>query len=215
MIVTIRVLIADDHAVVRQGIRALLEGHHELSVVGEAAGGREAVTQAQTLQPDVILLDLLMPDLNGVEVTRRLRTAGLRTRILILTSSMEHQFVADAIKAGADGYLLKASRVADLVQAIQQVARGQRVLDPAATEVLFEYLHQPDPLAELSSREREVFFELARGCSNPEIATTLSVSEATVRTHVANVLDKLMLRDRTQVTVYALKRGLIRLEELP
>lgn len=212
---TIRVLIADDHAVVRQGIRALLEGQQGLSVVGEVAGGSEAVTQAQALQPDVILLDLLMPDLNGVEVTRQLRAAGQRTRILILTSSVEHQLVADAIKAGADGYLLKASRVADLVQAIHRVAMGQRVLDPEATEVLFEYLHQPDPLVELSAREREVFFELVRGRSNPEIAAVLSVSEATIRTHIANVLDKLMLRDRTQVIIYALKRGLIRVEDLP
>ena len=212
---TISVLIADDHAVVRQGIRALLDGQQGLNVVGQVATGREAVAQAQTLQPDVILLDLLMPDLNGVEVTQQLRAAGQRMRILILTSSVEHQLVADAIKAGADGYLLKASRVADLVQAIHQVAKGQRVLDPKATEVLFEYLHQPDSLAGLSAREREVFFELVRGRSNPEIAAVLSVSEATIRTHIANVLDKLMLRDRTQVIIYALKRGLIRVEDLP
>lgn len=211
----IKVLIVDDHAVVRQGVRALLDNRSEVEVVGEATNGREAVALAQRLQPDVILLDLLMPEMNGVEVTRQLRALRLRSRILILTSSLEHQLVADAIKAGADGYLLKASRVADLVHAIVQVAQGQRVLDPAATEVLFEYLHQPDPLGELSSREREVFLELARGRSNPEIAEQLSVSEATVRTHVANVLDKLALRDRTQVTIYALKRGLIRLEDLP
>jgi len=184
-------------------------------VVGEAADGLQALQLVQELQPDVLLLDLLMPDLDGVAVTQRVRQSGLRTKILILSSSLDDARVLAAVRAGADGYLLKASRVGELVQAIVRVAQGQRVLDPAVTQVLVDHLHAADPMASLSAREREVFEELARGRSNNEIAAALHVGEATVRTHVASVLDKLGLRDRTQIIIYALKRGLIRLENLP
>jgi NarL family two-component system response regulator LiaR len=212
---SIRVLIVDDHAVVRQGLRALLESRPELVVVGEAADGQGALDQARTLRPDVVLLDLLLPDLSGAEVTERLRTEGLPCKVLILTSSLEERLVAAAVRAGADGYLLKATRVADLVHAIAEVAAGKRVLDPAATQALFAQLRQADPLAELSAREREVFAALARGRANPEIAAALQISEATIRTHAASVLEKLQLRDRTQVIIFALKHGLVRPEDMP
>jgi DNA-binding NarL/FixJ family response regulator len=212
---TISVLIVDDHAVVRQGLQALLTSRPEVLVVGEAADGAQALQLAQTMQPDVILLDLLMPEMDGIAVMQQVRQAGLRSKILILSSSLDDERVLAAVRAGADGYILKASRVGELVQAIVRVAQGQRVLDPAVTQVLVEHLHAVDPVASLSAREREVFDELARGRSNSEIAATLHVGEATVRTHVASVLDKLGLRDRTQIIIYALKRGLIRLENLP
>lgn len=212
---SISVLIVDDHAVVRQGLRALLESRPELTVAGEAADGQGALEQARALRPDVVLLDLLLPDLNGVEVTQRLRAEGLPCKVLILTSSLEDRLVAAAVRAGADGYLLKATRVADLAHAIVEVAQGKRVLDPAATQALFAQMRQADPLNELSSREREVFAALARGRANAEIAAALRIGEATVRTHVANLLDKLRLRDRTQVIIFALKHGLVRPEDMP
>jgi DNA-binding NarL/FixJ family response regulator len=212
---SIRVLIVDDHAVVRQGLQALLASRPEVQVIGEAADGAQAVQQAQALQPDVILLDLLMPDMDGVAVMQQVRQLGLRSKILILSSSLDDERVLAAMRAGADGYILKASRVGELVQAIVRVGQGQRVLDPAVTQVLVEHLHEADPLASLSVREREVFEELARGRSNSEIAAALHVGEPTVRTHVASVLEKLGLRDRTQIIIYALKRGVIRLENLP
>ena len=178
---TVSVLIVDDHAVVRQGLQALLMSRPEVQVVGEAADGAQAVQLAQALRPNVILLDLLMPDMDGVAVIQQVRQAGLRSKVLILSSSLD----------------------------------DERVLDPAVTQVLVDHLHDVDPVASLSAREREVFEELARGRSNSEIAAALHVGEATVRTHVASVLDKLSLRDRTQIIIYALKRGLIRLENLP
>jgi DNA-binding NarL/FixJ family response regulator len=212
---TVSVLIVDDHAVVRQGLQALLTSRPEVRVVGEAADGAQAVQLAQALQPDVILLDLLMPEMDGVAVMQQVRQAGLRNKILILSSSLDDERVLAAVRAGADGYILKASRVGELVQAIVRVAQGQRVLDSAVTQVLMEHLHEDNPVASLSEREREVFEELARGRSNYEIAAVLHIGEATVRTHVASVLDKLGLRDRTQIIIYALKRGLIRIENLP
>ncbi len=212
---TVSVLIVDDHAVVRQGLQALLTSRPEVRVVGEAADGAQALQLAQALRPDVILLDLLMPEMDGVAVMQQVRQAGLRSKILILSSSLDDERVLAAMRAGADGYILKASRVGELVQAIVRVAQGQRVLDPAVTQVLVDHLHEDDPVASLSGREREVFEELARGRSNSEIAAALHVGEATVRTHVASVLDKLGLRDRTQIIIYALKRGLIRVENLP
>ncbi len=212
---TIKVLIVDDHAVVRQGLRLLLEAQPGISVVGEAADGAMGVQQAQVLAPDVILMDLLMPGMDGVEAIRRLQALKAKGHVLVLTSSLEDHLVKQALQAGARGYILKASRSSELIQAIERVARGQSTLDPAAAQVLVQQVQTEDPLDSLTGREREVFEAMARGMTNPEIAEHLSVSEATVRTHVASVLDKLALRDRTQVMVYALKRGLVRLEDLP
>lgn len=211
----ISVLIVDDHAVVRQGLQALLANRPEVQIVGEAADGAQALELAQALRPDVILLDLLMPKMDGVAVLQQVRQLGLPSKVLILSSALDDERVLAAVRAGADGYILKASRVGELVQAIVRVAEGQRVLDPAVTQVLVGHLHEADPLTRLSAREREVFELLARGRSNSEIAATLHVGEATIRTHVASVLDKLGLRDRTQIMIYALKRGVIRIENLP
>jgi NarL family two-component system response regulator LiaR len=210
-----RVLIVDDHAVVRQGLRLLLESYSDLVVVGEAEDGETALRRAAALQPDVILLDLLMPGLDGVETLRRLREQRIPGEVLVLTASLEDHLVKQALQAGARGYVLKTSRPADLVEAVRRAARRQETLDPAAARALAQGLRGRDPLATLTPREREVFDALARGLSNPQIAAALHVTEATVRTHLASVLDKLELPDRTHATIYALKRGLIRVEDLP
>lgn len=211
----IRVLIVDDHAVVRQGLRLLLDAQQHIRVVGEAADGPMAIQMARELRPDVILMDLLMPGMSGIEAIQHITDLKLESQILVLSSSLEDQLIKQALQVGARGYILKASRAADLVQAIERVAQGLSSLDPAATQVLMQQVQSQDPLEALTAREREVFDAMAHGLSNPEIAEHLSVSEATVRTHVANVLDKLTLRDRTQVIIYALKRGLIHVEDLP
>jgi NarL family two-component system response regulator LiaR len=211
----IRVLIVDDHAVVRQGLRLLLDAQDNIEVVGEAADGETAIQMGRTLEPDVILMDVLMPEMDGIETTRAILGHGVESRILMLTSSLEDQLVKEALRAGAHGYILKASRAAELVQAIERVAAGQSALDPAAAQVVMQQVRSDDPLDSLTTREREVFDQMARGQNNHDIAEILTISEATVRTHVGSVLDKLMLRDRTQVMIYALKRGLVRLEDLP
>jgi DNA-binding NarL/FixJ family response regulator len=211
----IRVLIVDDHAIVRQGLRAMLEAQPEIEVIGEAADGAMAVQTARTLNPDVILMDLLMPGVGGVDAIRELRKFDMENRTLVLSSSSEDQLIKEALKAGAMGYMLKASRTAELVQAIERVAAGQTVLDPAAARVVIRQTQTQDALETLTEREREVFDLLILGRKNAEIASAITVSEATVRTHVSSVIDKLGLRDRTHIVVYALKRGLVRLEDLP
>lgn len=211
----IDVLIVDDHAVVRQGLRLLLEAQPNIRVVGEAADGETAVQRVRDLRPDVVLMDLIMPGMNGIEAIRRLKELPVESEVLVLSSSLEDHLVKQALQAGARGYVLKVSRSADLVQAIERVAQGLSTLDPAATQIVLQQVRRQDPLETLTPREREIFEALARGLSNPEIAQQFTVSEATVRTHIANVLDKLGLRDRTQVTIYALKRGLLRIEDLP
>jgi NarL family two-component system response regulator LiaR len=174
-----------------------------------------AIQMARQLEPAVILMDLLMPGMNGIDTMHRLQELKLDSKVLVLTSSLEDQLVKQALQAGAHGYVLKASRAVELVQAIERVAQGISALDPAAAQVLMHQVQGHDPLQTLTTREREVFDLMARGMNNAEIAEHLTVSEATVRTHIANILDKLALRDRTQVTIYALKRGLIRVEDLP
>lgn len=210
----IRVLIVDDHAVVRQGLSILLETRPDIQVVGEAADGESAVLQARSLTPDVILLDLIMPGLDGVATLRKLRQAGVTARVLVLTSSVEDQLIKQALQEGADGYLLKASRMNEVLGAIERVAAGQSVLDPLVAQKVMSQLRAGDPVDALTVREREVFERMARGYNYEEIAAQLGVSEATIRTHGANVLDKLALRDRAQVMAYALKRGLVRPEDL-
>jgi DNA-binding NarL/FixJ family response regulator len=212
---SIKVLIVDDHAVVRQGIKALLTAYPNIQVLGEAADGETTLHLAQVLQPDVILLDLLMPGMSGVAVLKKLKEKANPAKVLILTSSLEETLVNQAISAGANGYVLKAIRAGDLVTAIIKVAEGQTTFDAAATRILAQKISSGDPLQSLTLREKEVFEQLARGLSNPEIAAKLQIGEATVRTHIASVLEKLSLRDRTQVTIFALKHSLIKIEDLP
>ncbi len=213
---TIRVLVADDHLVVRRGVRALLATELGIEVVGEATDGVEAVRAAAELAPDVILLDLEMPRLDGVEALRRVLAERPGTRVLVLTSFATDDKVFPAIKAGALGYLLKDSDPDDLARAIRQVHRGESSLHPAvARKVLRELARPPqrpptpDPL---SARELEVLRLVARGLGNQEIAAALGIGEATVRSHVSSILSKLHLASRTQAALYALREGLASLE---
>jgi len=215
----IRVLIADDHAILRKGIRALLRTEPDMEVVGETADGIETVAQARALRPDVILMDLVMPHMDGIEATRRIAAERLGVRILVLTSFAADDKVFPAIKAGALGYIMKDSGPDELVQAIRQVHRGQPSLAPAiALKVLHELSHPPQqPLTPdpLTGREMEVLRLLAQGKSNREIADQLVIVELTVRTHVSNILGKLHLASRTQAALYALKEGLASLDDVP
>jgi NarL family two-component system response regulator LiaR len=216
----IRVLLTDDHAIVRKGVRALLATEPGIEVVGEAGTGTEAVAQAEALRPDVILMDLVMPELDGIEATRQIMVKLPCTHILVLTSFAADEKVFPAIKAGALGYLLKDSGPEELVGAIHKVHHGEPWLEASIARKLLMELSQPpkqqpltaDPLTE---REFDVLRLIAKGCSNKEIALKLSVSELTVRTHVSNILSKLHLASRTQAALYALQTGISSLEDLP
>jgi len=213
----IRVLIADDHPIVRKGIRALLATEADIEVVGEAADGKEAIEKAERLRPDVVLMDLVMPGMDGIEAIRRITARQPETRILVLTSFAEDEKVFPALKAGALGYLLKDSSPEELVRAIHQVHRGESSLSPAIARKLLQEISRPParPLSPepLTERELEVLRLIARGKSNREIAGELVISEATVRTHVSNILGKLQLASRTQAALYALREGIAELEE--
>jgi NarL family two-component system response regulator LiaR len=215
----IRVLIADDHAILRKGIRALLGTEPDIEVVGETADGLETVAQSKTVHPDVILMDLVMPNMDGIEATRRITSQQPGVRILVLTSFAADDKVFPAIKAGALGYILKDSGPAELVQAIHQVYQGQPSLEPSIALKLLQELSHPSqrpPTPEpLSEREMEVLRLLAQGKSNREIAEQLVIAELTVRTHVSNILGKLHLASRTQAALYALKEGLASLDDVP
>jgi len=213
----IRVLVADDHAIVRKGICALLATEPNIEVVGEAEDGQDAITQAQAIQPDVILMDLVMPGTDGLEATRRLSACQPQTRILVLTSFAGDDKVFPAIRAGAQGYLLKDTGPEELVRAIRQVHRGESSLHPSVARMVLRQLSGPSeqaPTSEvLTEREIEVLALVARGCSNREISDHLTISEATVRTHVSNILSKLNLCSRTQAALYALRQGLASLHD--
>jgi DNA-binding NarL/FixJ family response regulator len=214
----ISVLLADDQAMVRAGFRLILSAEADVRVIGEAADGAEAVAAARRLRPDVTLMDIRMPRLDGIAATRQLlQGAPPPTRVVVLTTFDEDSHVYDALRAGASGFLLKNAPPEDLVQAIRVVAAGAALLDPAVTRrVIEEFARSPAPgprpaeVGLLTERELEVLHLVARGLSNAEIAATLVVSEATVKTHVARMLDKLGLRDRVQAVVYAYERGLVR-----
>ncbi len=210
---SIRVLIADDHAIVRKGISALLATEPDITVVGEAQDGQEAIAEAKRLRPDVILMDLVMPGVDGLEAIRQITVQQPEVRILVLTSFAGDDKVFPSIKAGALGYLLKDSRPEELVQAIQQVHRGESSLHPAIARKLLRELADSsgeETLAgSLTEREMQVLRLLARGQSNRQISETLNISEATVRTHVSNILTKLNLSSRTQAALYALREGLV------
>ena len=214
---SIRVLVADDHAIVRKGIRALLATELDIEIVGEAENGREAVTEVEKLRPDVILMDLVMPEMDGIEAICRITARQPEARILVLTSFAADDKVFPAIKAGALGYLLKDSSPEELVQAIHQVYRGESSLHPTIARKLLQELSRPSerpPTPEpLTEREVEVLRLVARGQSNQEIADQLVISEATVRTHVSNILSKLQLASRTQAALHALREGLASLDD--
>jgi DNA-binding NarL/FixJ family response regulator len=212
----IRVLLADDQELVRSGFRLILELADGIEVVGEAADGREAVRLAKELQPDVVLMDVRMPELDGIEATRQLRHAGVEARVLVLTTFDLDEYVYGAMRAGASGFLLKDAPREQLVTAVRTVGRGEALLAPAITKRLIErFVERPAPfeaapaLAELSGRELEVLRLVARGLSNAEIADELIIGEATVKTHVARVLRKLDLRDRVQAVVLAYESGVV------
>lgn len=213
----IRVMIVDDHAIVRRGIRALLSEFGDLDVVAEAADGQEAVLRAGETQPDVIVMDLVMPGTDGIEATRQITSQQPGSRILVLTSFAADNKVFPAIKAGAQGYLLKDSSPEDLVRAIRQVYRGEPALHPTIARKLLQEVAQPanlKPTPEaLTAREMEVLRLIAQGLSNQEIADALTVSEPTVRTHVGRILGKLHLASRTQAALYAVREGLTEQDE--
>lgn len=215
----IRILIVDDHAVVRKGIRALLATEDDLDVIGEAENGQQAVELYSELNPDLLLLDLIMPKVNGIEVIKKIKGDHTGAKILVLTSFAADDQVFPAIKAGALGYLLKDTEPDDLIDAIRQVYRGESSLSPAvARKVLEEVFHpaekplSPDPL---TRREVDVLQVLAKGKSNRDIAEELTISETTVRTHVSNILGKLHLASRTEAALYALKEGMANIDDLP
>lgn len=214
----IRVLIADDHTLVRKGICALLATEPGIEVVGEAGDGREAVEKAVRLKPDLVLMDLILPEMDGIEAIRRIAAKRNGTRILVLTSFTGDDKVFPALKAGAAGYLLKDSSPEDLIRAIRQVKSGESWLHPTIARRVLQELSQPNarsaPAREaLTDRELEVLRLLARGCSNREIAENLVIGEATVRTHVSSILRKLQLASRTQAALYAIRGGLVPLGE--
>ena len=213
---TIRVLVADDHPVVRFGLRALVSSEPDMEVVGEAADGVSAVDQALALQPDVLLLDLLMPEKHGVQVIEELAETAPEVQILVLTSFVEDEQVFPALRAGAIGYLPKESPPTDLLRAIRDVAEGRAALDASIARRILQGATEPTSKPEtaaLTEREAEVLTLEARGQSNKSIAARLSLSERTVRSHVSRILAKLDLSSRTQATLYALRTGLARIDD--
>jgi DNA-binding NarL/FixJ family response regulator len=211
-IAPIRILLVDDHTVVRQGLRMVLSLESDLEVVGEAANGREAVEQARRLQPQVVLMDLLMPVMNGVDAIRAIKQEHPEIEVVALTSVLEDRLVIDAVEAGAMGYLLKETGPDTLFEAIRAASRGEVRLDPQAQKRLLREVRTPEMREALTSRETETLRLLARGLANKEIAGELGISEMTVKTHVSNVLSKLDLASRTQAALFALREGLVGLE---
>ena len=211
----ITVLLVDDHAVVRQGVRAFLETQPDIRVIAEAGSGADAVAFARVHLPDIALVDLLMPGLDGVETTRQLAIHAPRTKVIVLTSYSEDEHIFPAIRAGAVSYILKHVGAQELADVVRKTAAGASVLHPEVAARVVQELHgrrgeQPNLFRELSDREIEVLRLLADGRSNGEIAAALAISEHTVKSHVGNILEKLQLTDRTQAAVYAWRHGLVR-----
>jgi DNA-binding NarL/FixJ family response regulator len=205
----IRILIADDHSVVRQGLRMFLGLDHELDVVGEATNGAEAIDMARQLRPDVVLMDLLMPVLDGIAATTAIRREIPGTEVLALTSVLEDEKVVGAIRAGAIGYLLKDTEGDELRNAIKAAAAGQVQLSPKAAARLMREVNAPNSPEVLTERETEVLRLMALGQANKEIARTLNIGEKTVKTHVSNILGKLGVQSRTQAALHAVRIGLV------
>jgi DNA-binding NarL/FixJ family response regulator len=212
------VLIADDQALVRVGLRKILENEPQITVAGEAGDGQDAIAAARRLRPDVVLMDIRMPVLDGIEATRRIVQAQPATRVLILTTFGLDDYVYDALRAGASGFMLKDAPPEEIAAAVRIVASGDALLAPAVTRAVIEEFTRiparaqpaiPRAVGELTAREREVLDLLIRGLSNPEICRELVISEATAKTHVAKILQKLGLRDRIQAVIYAYETGLV------
>jgi NarL family two-component system response regulator LiaR len=213
----IRVLIVDDHTIVRKGIKVLLAEMSDIQVVGEAENGLDAISLSKQLEPDVVLMDLLMPKMDGIDATRQITARQPKVRVLVLTSFVGDEKIFPAIKAGAMGYLLKDSEPTELIQSIYRVYRGEPSLHPIiARKMMKEILEQPSTKTKsepLTAREVEVLQLLAKGLSNDEIAAQLVISEVTVRTHISHLLAKLHMANRVQATLYALREGITSIEE--
>jgi two-component system, NarL family, response regulator NreC len=207
----IRILLADDHALVRHGFRMILAAQPDMEIAGEAGNGREAVELAQKLKPDVVVMDVTMPELNGIEATRRLIELSPRTRVLALSMHKDNVYVREILRAGARGYLLKDSADADLIAAVRAVAKGEGYLSPGVSDaVLSDYRrHVTDPLDLLTTREREVLQLIAEGKTNKEIATSLNLSVYTVEAHRGRVMEKLNLHSTGELVRFAVRSGLI------
>ena len=206
-----RILLADDHAVVRTGFRRILEAQPDMEVVGEVANGRDAVDQAASLQPDLVIMDVTMPELNGIEATRRICESSPKTRVLALSMHRDSVYVREILRAGARGYLLKDSSEADFVGAVRAIAQGEGYLSPAVSEaVLSDYRkHVTNPIDLLTSREREVLQWIAEGKTNKEIATGLNLSVYTVEAHRGKIMEKLNLHSAGEMVRFAIRNGLI------
>jgi DNA-binding NarL/FixJ family response regulator len=213
------VLIADDQALMRMGLRKVLESEPNMTVAGEAGDGLEAVEASRRLRPDVILMDIRMPALDGIEATRRITTGTPATRVIMLTTFGLDTYVFESLRAGASGFMLKDAPPEEIAAAVRIVAGGEALLAPSVTRAVIEqFARQPEvgpapeppALADLTPREREVLALLVRGLSNPEICSELVISEATAKTHVARILQKLNLRDRVQAVIFAYESGLVR-----
>ncbi len=215
---TLTLVIVDDHELVRHGVRAFLDAQPDLTVVGEAASGKEALALAEELVPDVVLMDLLMPDMDGIETTRRLKTVSPRSQVVVLTSHHDDGHVFPALRAGAISYVLKSIGPAELAATVRRAARGEPTLHPRVAlrlmrDVRGDDEHRPDAFTELTPREMEVLKLIAEGLANADIAARLSVAEKTVKGHVSNVLSKLHLADRTQAAVFAWREGVVRRDD--
>jgi DNA-binding NarL/FixJ family response regulator len=215
----IRLLLVDDQALVRVGLRKILDGEPDMAVLGEAEDGKQAISQNARLRPDVVLMDVRMPVLDGIEATRRITQAGGSARVMVLTTFGLDSYVYDALRAGASGFMLKDAPPEEIVAAVRIIASGDALLAPAVTRaVIEEFARGPQPptppepppaVADLTPREQEVLTLMVRGHSNPEICEQLVISEATAKTHVAHILQKLGLRDRVQAVIYAYESGLV------
>jgi two-component system response regulator NreC len=207
----IRIVLADDHSVVRQGFRRILEAQTDMEIVGEACNGREALESATKLSPDVVVMDVAMPELNGIEATRRMGEAAPRTRVLALSMHKDSVYVREILRAGARGYLLKDAVDEDLIAAVRAVARGEGYLSPGVADaVLTDYRrHVTDPIDLLTSREREVLQLIAEGKTNKEIATTLTLSVYTVDAHRGRIMEKLNLHSTGELVRFAIRKGLV------
>lgn len=218
---SVRILLADDHKLVRQTLRWFLESEDEFELVGEAGDGRQALQAVAELHPDILLLDIMMPGLNGLEVTRRVRQEFPETRVLVLSMHPEKAYVVKALQNGASGYVVKQADVSDLIDAVRAVARGTRYVSPRISHLTVDALERDpttvsfDAYETLSTREREVFQLVAEGCTSSEVGARLFISTRTVETHRANISRKLGVRNQTELLRFAIERGLVEVEPQP